>query len=247
MFTQSSHVHSVTHSLHHTKTIVDCFTQNSPLADGDGLQTDTNHLVVPFLSRDLEHSVIVSALIHVISGGRTNAASPTLQLDTSSSPPRTLGTVKFDHNHTTSTVNTLSLPADGDTCTVCFINGCLGCKYFMSNSTATASSKRRAKLGEQRKKKKYRGVRQRPWGKWAAEIRDPRRRLRVWLGTFETAEDAARAYDRAAIDYRGSDKAKTNFPLSDYPPPETTKQKDTAVVADAGCSGDRQNLEKAAN
>ncbi|KAK2967569.1 hypothetical protein RJ640_030440 [Escallonia rubra] len=226
----------------HTKTNVDCSTQNTPLADSDGLQTNTNHLVVPFLSRDLEHSVIVSALIHVISGGRTTAASP----------PRTLGTVKSDHNHTTtttstSTVTTLSLPADGDTCTVCFIDGCLGCRYFMSNSTATASRKSRAKLGEKRKKKKYRGVRQRPWGKWAAEIRDPRRRLRVWLGTFETAEDAARAYDRAAIHYRGSDKAKTNFPLSDYPPPETIKQNDTTVVADGSCSSDRQHLEKAAN
>uniref|UniRef100_A0A1D1XTK3 Ethylene-responsive transcription factor WIN1 n=1 Tax=Anthurium amnicola TaxID=1678845 RepID=A0A1D1XTK3_9ARAE len=61
--------------------------------------------------------------------------------------------------------------------------------------------------------KKFRGVRQRHWGSWVSEIRHPLLKRRVWLGTFETAEEAARAYDQAAVLMSGL-SAKTNFPVT---------------------------------
>uniref|UniRef100_A0A5B6ZXM1 Putative ethylene-responsive transcription factor CRF4 n=1 Tax=Davidia involucrata TaxID=16924 RepID=A0A5B6ZXM1_DAVIN len=113
-----------------------------------------------------------------------------------------------------------------------------------SSVTATNSKKRTPGTGEalpvNRKAmkatpagsvRKFRGVRQRPWGKWAAEIRDPTRRVRLWLGTYDTAEEAAIVYDNAAIKLRGPD-ALTNFVTP--PPMEKPEINVTSVSGGSG-------------
>ena len=83
----------------------------------------------------------------------------------------------------------------------------------------------------------YRGVRMRAWGKWVTEIRDPSNKTRIWLGSFSTAEMAARAYDAAVVCLKGPGAPELNFPESlPHHIPESRSPKDIQAAAAAAAA-----------